>query len=295
MVSVTSKLQGMIDDPKIGASKVNKRILTSVLDQITDWTQKNGGVIDAEALYTIRKGAIGDEVERLIGGLAPKAKAARAADLLTRVKPLVDDAIVSSGGSGWRNYLLTYEQGARQIERQRMGAKALDLLQKSPRKLESLAAGNEPKMVKDIFKTEYDLGLAMGTKMNQPIKAAAAALERDRLIQEGGKRGKQALGTILREESYSFRLPNLLNRDIAITNRGLDEIEARVNKKTMEAIYKAMRSGKDANTLLSVVPIEERSKIIKVLAKTQYSPKTRAFLMGMLEGEQQSESIKDQE
>jgi hypothetical protein len=71
---------------------------------------------------------------------------------------------------------------------------------------------------------------------------------------------------------------------VAITNRGLEEIESHVNKKTMAAIYNAMRSGKDANALLNVVPIEERSVVIQSLLKFQKSPQTRAFMIGLLSG-----------
>lgn len=285
---LTTKMERIIADPKVGADKINRRVLKSVLDQITDEASKNGGVIDAEALYTIRKTAINNEVDRLLGSADPKSKMKRTAALLMRVKPLIDDSIVAAGGTGWRAYLNTYEEGAKQISRQRMGAKALDLLQKNPGKLESLAAGNEPKIVKDIFKTEYDLGVAMGAKMNQPIQRAAAELGRDRRIAEGAKRGSIALGGILQGESARFRLPNWVNAKVAITNRGLEEIESRVNKKTMEAIYRAMRSGKDANTLLSVVPIEERSVVIKALVKTQNSPKLRALMSGIQAGQEQT-------
>lgn len=288
--ALTSKLGRMIDDPKIGPSNVNKRVLEAVANRINEWTSKNGGVIDAEALYTIRQSAIADEVESLLASSSPKVKNARAAALLIKVRPLIDDAIVAAGGTGWRNYLSSFENGMRIIERRQMGAVALDLLKKNPGKLVSLVAGNEPKIVEGVFKTEYNLGAAMGAEMMKPLENAAASISRDAAIKEGGRRGKTALGSILSENTARFRMPNWINRNVAITNRGLEEIESHVNKKTMAAIYQAMRSGKDANALLSVVPIEERSVVIQSLLKFQKSPQTRAFMMGLLSaGQDRSE------
>src|SRR3990167_6938678 len=116
-----------------------------------------------------------------MGAADPKAKAKMAAGLLGRIKPAIDDAIENAGGTGWRGYLKRFEDGMTVINRQKMGAKALDLMERTPAKLESIAAGNEPKMVEKIFKTEYDLRKAMGSKV-EPIDRAAAYLSREREI-----------------------------------------------------------------------------------------------------------------
>lgn len=56
-------LQSKLSDPKIGVSDVNRRVLTKVVRKIQEWTDRGGGVIDADALYEIRKNAVNEEVE----------------------------------------------------------------------------------------------------------------------------------------------------------------------------------------------------------------------------------------
>lgn len=286
---LTGKLRGFLNDPKIGPSDPSHKALTSVLEKIEEWTAKGGGVIDAEALYTIRQNAVNDAIENLMGGATPKAKSAKAAGLLTKVKPAIDDAIEAAGGTEWRKYLSTYERGAREIERKRMGAKALELLERNPKKLESLVAGNEPKMVEKVFKTEYDLDLAMGSKGMQPLERVAADLARTRKMQAGAIRGESGMQIVMGAHKAKFRLPNWINAKIAVTNRALEELETRVNKKTMDALLGAMKTGKGANELLSRTPINERLVVLRALAETQSDPRTRALLMGIVSADQSKE------
>ena len=282
---VTSSLRGMLKDPKIGPASLNGRVLSVVADKIDEWAANNGGVIDAEVLRTIRTNAVNDEIEAQIGGkIDPKGKAKRAAALLGRVRPLIDDAIEAAGGRGWRDYLRDYAGGSRLIERQKMGGKALELFYKDQATLESLAAENEPKMVKAIFKNEYDLGLAMGTKAKQPIEAAAALISGRRAADAGAARGEAAMQNVLRRNKAAWILPNWINAKIAVTNRALKEVEFRVNEKTMRTLFDSLKSGADANKLISLTPPEERNALIRGLLAAQDNPKTRAFLGGFLNG-----------
>ena len=264
---IIQTLSRQIADPKIGTSDLNSKVLGAVRDKIEKWTN-SGGVIDANALYGIRKSAVNEAVEQLMGPADPKAKAKMAAGLLNRIKPVIDDAVERAGGTGWRNYLKTFEEGMTDINKQKMGAKALDLFTKEPAKLESLASGNEPKVVEKIFKTEFDLRRAIGDKAN-PIDAAAAYLSREREILEGAARGKGGLDAILEENIAKFKLPNWINAKIAVTNRALSEIEKRVNKSTMDKIQLAMRSGQSAHKMLSFVPRSERSAVLAAILRGQ--------------------------
>ena len=261
--SIIRNLSAKISDPRIGSESIKEKVLTTVRDRLDKWTN-SGGVIDASALYGIRKSAVNDAIETLMGGADPKAKSRAAAGLLREVKPLIDDAIEKAGGTGWRGYLKTFEEGMRGVNQQKMGAKALETLEKSPAKFESLAAGNEPKMVEKIFGTEYDLTAAMGDKV-RPIEKAAGELARDRSITEGAARGQGGLERILDESSLNFILPNWIDRNIALTNRVLKGIESRLSKSTVEALYAGMRSGKSASKMLSTLPTAEKMTILREL------------------------------
>lgn len=266
--SIVSNLSAKLNNPSIAGNSVAEGVLSKVANDIKTWTDKAGGIIDAEALYAIRKNAVNSEVDRLMGAADPKVKAQYASKLLGTVKPYIDEAIIKAGGTGWKDYLKTFESGMNVINQQKMGAKALDLLQRSPAKFESLAAGNEPKMVEKIFGTEFDLAKAMGSKV-VPINEVAANLARDRLIKEGAAKGEGALAGILSEHVSKFKLPNWINREVALTNRALSVLEGDVNKKTMEVVYKAMRDGKSANALLDEIPSKDKIAVINALVKGQ--------------------------
>lgn len=268
--TITSSLAGKIRNPSMAGNEQAKKVLGNVADEISAWTERGGGVIDADALYAIRKNAVNSQIETMMGTADPKLKAKQAAKLLGEVKPLIDEAIIKAGGTQWRDYLRTFEMGMEKINQQKMGAKALDLLERTPKRFESLAAGNEPKMVEKIFGTEYDLAKAMGSSV-KPINEVAAQIARDRIIKESAAKGEGGLAGILSENVSKFKLPNWINAKVAITNRALDALETQVNKKTMETVYQAMRTGKTANALLDEIPSSEKMKVINALVKGRTS------------------------
>ena len=278
-------LNTKLNDPAIGVSDVNKRVLTRIGRKIQEWTDKGGGVIDAEALYEIRKNAVNEEVERLMRGADPTVQAKRAAGILKEVRPLIDSAIETSGGTGWKNYLTTFEQGAHQVDQKRMAAKALDLLENTPKQFEALVAGNEPRMVQKIFNTEYDIKSAMGEKI-KPMQAVAEALARDRGIKEGAAAGESGLQRVLAENVSKFKLPNWINAKIAVTNRALIEIESRVNKATMNKIYEAMKTPESASRIMATLPSSERLKVVEAL---RIAGQANPYILGGVVSGQQAE------
>lgn len=266
--AIIAGIQKNVEAPSIAGNSIGQRVLNNVASAIDSWTKKSGGTIPAEALYAIRKNAVNSEIETLMGSADPKVKQKYATKLLSSVKPMIDDAIENAGGTGWRDYLKTFEQGMRGIEQQKMGGKALELLNTNPKRLVSLAGGNEPKMVEKVFGTEYDFQRAMGANA-KPINAVAAAIERDLSIKEGAARGVGGLEGILKENISKFKLPNWINAKIAITNRGLDVLESNVNQATMSKVYSAMRSGKAASELLKSIPATERVKVINAIVMSR--------------------------
>jgi NAD(P)-dependent dehydrogenase (short-subunit alcohol dehydrogenase family) len=55
-------------------------------------------------------------------------------------------AIEKAGGSGWREYLKTFEQGMGGINQQKLAAQALEMYQKNPKKFIALIGGNDTKV-----------------------------------------------------------------------------------------------------------------------------------------------------
>lgn len=261
--AVIGSIGAKLRDPSIGTNLNAQKAMSAVSAQIDDWAQKNGGVIDAEALYGIRKN-LNDTIESLIGGGDPALTKKAAASIAGQVKPLIDDAIERAGGTGWRGYLKTFEEGMRQIEQGKMAAAGLKMVEKQPAKFESLMAGNEPKSVKDVFgPTKYDIRKEMSPTQLRVMDRVAAELTRDRSIAEGAKRGGQAMQKMLDDHGLSLAIPNLLEREIAWYNRIIKAIEGKLQKSTVDTLMAGMRNGESAAKVLNALPTQEKFIVLK--------------------------------
>lgn len=269
--SITSKITASLNDPKLAGSKPIQNVMSNVAREIEDWTAANGGVIDAQALYSIRKNAVASEVARLNPAANEKAQAKMTAAILGKVSPLIDDAIEAAGGTGWRNYLKTYADGINVINQMKLGSEALKMLQKSPERFMELVKGNNPKAVQKIFSGEYDIEKAMGSNF-KPMREVSAELERDKNLNELASAGGIDLGNILRKDASSFRLPNMLSRPALVVNKALDIAEETLNKKVMAKVYNAMRNGKDASDLMNQLSEFEKSQVLKAVASGNLAP-----------------------
>lgn len=264
---IVSSINAKINDPTIGPNSLNSRVLRNVGELVDEWTVKNGGVIDARALYEIRKSAVNNEVERLLAGVDPKSQSKRASQLLSQVRPLIDDAIESAGGTGWRRYLNTYEMGMRQIEQQKLGAKAMELLERSPKDFVRLVSGNDPRTVKKIFSSEFDIDSAMTPNQMNRLRQSASEITRDESIASGAASGNAALADLLKQNSATFRIPNFLNPKITLANRALAMAEDRVNRDVMMSINNAMRNPTEFNNLMNSVPATQRPSLLRLIAQ----------------------------
>jgi hypothetical protein len=183
--------------------------------------------------------------------------------LLNNLKPLIDDAIEKAGGTGWRDYLSTFEQGMQQVNQQKLGAKLLGMYQKNPKGYVDLISGNDPKAIEKIFgRGSYDVIAEMGDKY-VPLRQVGDYLANEKQIGEMAKTGAVA-GTHLLNKP-GFRLPGFLNPKITITNSLLSDLHAHVNTKTLAILVKASRSGQSMNEVLQVLPAKERDNILSYM------------------------------
>ena len=264
VTSVTSKITSKINDPKIAGNKAAQTAMSNVADEISTWSAKNGGVIDAEALYSIRKNSVNSTIDQLLGNADPKVKAKAAAGILEQIKPIIDDAIETAGGTGWKAYLDTHAQGMKIINQQKLGAKALELLNTSPKSFLKLVYGNDPKTVRKIFESEFDIAKAMGDKY-KPLTAAAAKVERDLNLKELAAAGNADLANILMKDTIRGKLPGYISWKASTVNKMLDIAEHMVNKKVMTRAYLAMRNGKDAAELMSTLSTVEKNAVLRAV------------------------------
>ena len=264
---IISSINTKLNDPRIGPSDVNTAVLSKVSNKIQDWTARNNGVIDADALYTIRKNAVGEEIARLYPNADAKAQEKYAAKLLSEIKPLIDDAIEDAGGTGWRQYLQAFETGMKGVEQQKMAGKALEMFQNSPKKFIKLATGNDTKAVEKVFGPgSFDIVQEMGRK-SAVLEDVAQEVQRDISIKEQAKAGAAALPRILgmSESQIKKRIPAFFSKTTTTLNMMLDILENEVSAKTKNVLTEGFKSGKNAAQLLNELPTKERNAVLNLL------------------------------
>jgi len=274
--SVVRDINAKLNNPKIGPSDVNRKVLTAVRDKIQEWTARNGGVIDVNALYSIRKDTVNEVIEGL--GKDPKASAKYASRLLGEVRPLIDDAIVKAGGTGWKDYLDTFSSGMDVLNQRKMAQAARDLYKKSPDEFVALVRGERPDLVEGIFgHGRFDLKAEMGSKF-AALDNVAHELERGMKIKAGSEAGAIDLKSIVNEKTPTLRIP-VFGLKAQIGNAMLKELSGKITSKTMAILENGFQSGKNFEDLLNEVPFGDRGKIYT--AYQRYAPDiTRNKLVG---------------
>jgi len=266
--TIVNSINAKLNDPKIGVPSINRNVLSKVNDDIKTWVEKNNGVIDPEALYEIRKGAVNDAIDTLMRGENTATKAKRAAQILSQIRPLIDDAIENAGGKDWRKYLETFEMGMKDIERQRLSAAAMQMYNKNPAEFIDLVRNNRPDVVEDAFGPgAYDIVKEMGAKRIVPMEKIAAEKVRDMEIAKAAAAGREGLELILEKNASKIRLPNFLNLSATVANKTLEILEKKLDRKTLMILQDGFRSGADLNKLIAKVPAKDRPAVLATLAR----------------------------
>ena len=263
---VIRDINAKLNDPKIGVSDVNRKVLTAVGKKIEEWTARNGGVIDANALYEIRKNTINEVVEKLTAGQNPTVAAKRATQLLTETKPLIDDAIVKAGGTGWKDYLDTFSKGKDVIAQREFAGMAKKLYEENPAEFQRLIKGNRPDLVEGIFgKGRIDVRAEMGDKF-KVLDEAAHHLERAGKMAKSAELGAADLADIVKKSTPTLRIP-FFGLKASVGNAVLKELSGKLSAKTMAILEEGVKSGKNANELLDKVPFSDRSRVYDAFSK----------------------------
>lgn len=272
--SIISSLETRLKDPDIGLNKNAAGAINRVNQMLADWTNEYG-VISGEALYAIRKNGVTGAIMDLNPNATEDARRKLAQSVMIEVKPLIDNAIIKAGGTGWKDYLSTFENGMHGIEQKRMADTLRDLFKNNKQGFIDIVQGNNTKAVEDIFGAgKYDFMKEMGgSAKGSPaitFNKLATNAARDLKIERQALAGGEALQNIFsKNEKIAYPVPNLFNAKIAIAKAGLKEFEGKVNRATMDALEKGMMSGQNANELLSVLPSSERNKLLNLLVNQQ--------------------------
>ena len=251
------------------------RILSEFANNIERRAAKMGGVIDATGLYLARR-EMGNFVSSILNTSDPKALRQGTAQLIGEAQPLIDDAIEAAGGKGWREYLTTFAEGMKGIERQELQR---ELMKLPEARIANVMAGRDPDFVESVLGPgRFDINV----ELEGPVLATAEKLGRDisaqRAVAQTGLEDlspSQRLGFAQGARSavageLEPTVPNLMTAATRVTGGlpgvyggGIAAEQAsvkaaeRASQNVMRNLVPALASPSRAGALLRVRPAEE--------------------------------------
>jgi len=281
--AILSRLGGILNNPEFAGNDVIEGAIKGFGDDVAKWT-KNGGVIDAFALDSLRKNSVNAAIEKLRPGLDQTSKKNLAAGVIAQLKNPIINAIEEAGGTGYGKYLSDYAANAQLIDRRRLAGKALEMLDKSPDEFRRLVAGNNPDAVEAVFGPgSFNILKEMGADI-KPMQQIADELTRDITIKGQAKSGRLALGLEDQYGNPSELIPGFVGYKTAIAKKVAQILTGKVNEKAQTLLTEGARSGKAMNEILNTFPAEERIKAIKLLTELAKTDKDlqRAITSGAI-------------
>jgi hypothetical protein len=262
--AILSRLGGILRNPEFAGNDVIEGAVKAFGDDVAKWT-KNGGVIDAFALDSLRKNSVNAAIEKLRPGLDQTSKKNLAAGVIAQLKAPIINAIEEAGGTGYGKYLGDYAANAQLIDRRRLAGKALEMFKKSPDEFQRLVKGDNPDAVEAVFGPgSFNILKEMGADI-KPMQQIADELGRDVAIKGQVKSGRLALGLEDQFGNPSELIPGFVGYKTAIAKKVAQILTGKVNEKAQALLTEGARSGKSMNEILNTFPAQERIKAFKIL------------------------------
>jgi len=277
--AIQSSILKSASSPEFAGNRDVLKAATRVAEDIVQWTNK-GGVIDAYALDAIRKNSVNGVIRELYPAADRNVQKELAASVLTKVKPLVVDAIEKAGGTGYGKYLEDYAAGRHVINQKKMAAVAAELFSRKDKSgFVELVKGNNPEAVTKVFGPgRYDIAKEMDSGSMGKLSGIADLVERTAKSGEQASLGRNALAEIIKDNTFKFKIPFGLSLKTGVVNKALDMAESRLSGKTMNILAEALKSGASGNELLTFLPAKERVALLRVLSDNSLYQGTGALI-----------------
>lgn len=284
---IADHLLGLASARGTRADPVMPSVLATVAQRLRDAAALNDGVIAAADLYRIRQ-TVGDDIKAALvtrTGALTDASDRRIGGLLSSVQPLIDDAIETAGGSGWRRYLEDFGTGARAIERQALMGEAARRHADDTNAFRALVRGDAPDAVGvasggrtrninamlgpgntagpsrmdalDRFAGE----LARDERVGQLAADPQAVAEARALLDRSKNPAQQAFGAVARFLSSRTAAAEAFASMLA---------EQRIGQDVRRALAEGYQSGASALDLLAMVPTRERAQVARNMANPAF-------------------------
>ena len=280
---LANTLKTMVNKPEFAGNDVLLGAMRNVADDVAKWTS-SGGVIDARALDAIRKNSVNAAIQQLRPGMDATSQRNLAAGVLSRVKPVIDDAIEAAGGVGYRDYLKQHAQMSQKIAEKQLTGEALRLWKTDKNAFVRLVQNESPDVVEKILGPgKYNIAVELAENTLAPLENEAMKVIRNANIKSQVENGQTALKELLLQNMSKLRLPSYLSAVASTTNRALNILETKIGTKTMATLTEALKTPEGAAQLLESLPAAERSRVLQLMADpTKWGVPTRAAVTGTI-------------
>lgn len=269
---LAKSIAGIANKPEFAGNDLIAGAAKNVADDIAKWTS-SGGIIDAQALDAIRKNSVNAAIQQMRPGVDATTQRNLAAGVLSKVKPLIDDALEAAGGAGYKQYLAEYSAGARQLAERKLTGEAANLFKTNKDAFVKLVQGETPEAVEKILGPgSYDIAKEVSENTLNVLQDQAAKVLRDAKVTSQVAGGQDALKELLLQNMSKMRLPSYITAVAATTNKALSILENKIGSKTLSTLTQAMKTPEGAAALLETLPGSERARVLKLIS----DPKTWA-------------------
>ena len=278
---LAQRIAGVAQSPQFAGNDLIEGSVRQIADDIAKWTG-NGGVIDANALEAIRKNSVNAAIAKLRPGMDATSQRNAAAGVLSRIKPMIDDAIESAGGTGWRDYLTTHAKGMQKIAEKELTGEALKLWKTDKNAFVRLVQNESPEAVEKILGPgKYNIAVELAEDTLGTLQSEASKVLRNANIKSQVEGGQTALKELLLQNMSKFRLPSYLSAVAATTNKALNILENKIGQKTMATLTEALKTPEGAANLLESLPAAERNRVLQLIGDpSKWSAPARATVTG---------------
>ncbi len=278
---LAQRITGVAQSPQFAGNDLIEGSVRQIADDIAKWTG-NGGVIDANALEAIRKNSVNAAIAKLRPGMDATSQRNAAAGVLSRIKPMIDDAIESAGGTGWRDYLTTHAKGMQKIAEKQLTGEALKLWKTDKNAFVRLVRNESPEAVEKILGPDkYNIAVELTEDTLGTLQSEASKVLRNANIKSQVEGGQTALKELLLQNMSKFRLPSYLSALISTTNKALNILENKIGAKTMTTMTDALKTPEGAANLLESLPAAERNRVLRLIGDpSKWSAPARATVTG---------------
>ena len=283
--SVVRSLQTVAKNPEIAGLDLVEGSVKQIANDIAKWTD-GGGVIDARALDAIRKNSVNSVVAQLRQGMDATSQRQAAAGVLSRIKPVIDDAIEAAGGKGYREYLKQHAEMSQKIAEKQLTGEALRLFKTDKNAFVRLVQNESPEAVEKILGPgKYNIAVELAENTMNTLENEATKVIRAANIKSQVEGGQDALKELMLQSMSKFRLPSYLSAVAATTNKGLNILENKIGTKTMATLTEALKTPEGAANLLDALPAAERNRVLQIMSDpTKWGAPTRAAVTGSIAG-----------